>query len=780
MMISPEGYRKELKNLTLEELSERKEKLEKFINDYENNNLSEQEYLVKPSPKTKYELYKEYLDEVMIELGLRRHQSEWEGVKVFESQCANCKNYLGDINCKIYGEIDFDILGNKKVCPNRKDNVEGNNENYNAKDNKAINDIINEKLQEFDDNTANNLKKYILEIMEKIIALPNDFETSISKIINYNPKSNFVDPLTQGIIFNKVSEICKEIKINLQLTYDDFGGLAFYYTFIKMEENKMIESEKNFEFLNKSIEKLTKKLAQAYDNNDQEQITKLQNEIKEATNRQLQKNVNKLVKEDLKEKNYYINREVLLNKLGYLYEHRDKRKNYLTEKDFILDELKIIKNELMSNEGFETIYIPCGRAQHCINEFIYYLEKKQVNDCLMDIYEVIESDKNGIYNPIINKDFNYSIYIGNEEKSIILNMVNRLEAYLNDSSNKYSTENLFKKAKEEFNYFVENEYGVNKYLSLPLPLSYNKLKSLILLSSVHETDHETEEIYKCGYVLIDTITGNVEYKLETEQLLSNNFKLNLLNFTPKIEIPINNKDDYNNLYDRYFKLLDDLILMYESKKENIENSDKIKEFLNIYRSIASESEQIEYSLNNEFLSWCLVSLQKQTIEKLDFEKQNVIMKETYIDENGHEQERERNIQITKFPSEKDKTDLISKIDAKLKDVNPSYEPSIQDNITKDNRNHNVKELIDKTDEKIRKINDDIAKDISHKISNLPDGTEFNFQQFMNDYNITEEDKKLISDLICDYCQNNNIVIVEKFHNTNIDPVWNIPRIKKST
>lgn len=37
MMISPEEYRKELKNLTLEELSERKEKLEKFINDYENN-----------------------------------------------------------------------------------------------------------------------------------------------------------------------------------------------------------------------------------------------------------------------------------------------------------------------------------------------------------------------------------------------------------------------------------------------------------------------------------------------------------------------------------------------------------------------------------------------------------------------------------------------------------------------------------------------------------------------------------------------------------------------
>lgn len=775
MMISLEEYKKELKNLTLEELSERKQKLEKFINDYENNNISEQEYSVELSPQTKYKLFKKYLDEVMIEFGLRRHQSEWEGVKVFESQCANCKNYLGDINCKIYGEIAFDILGNKKVCLNRKDNVERNDENHNTKDNKVITNIIDEKLQEFDDNTANNLRKYILEIMETIIDLPNNFETSISKIINYNPESNFVDPLAQGIIFNKVSEICKEIKINLQLTYDGFGGLAFYYTFIKMEENKITESENSFKFLNKSIEKLAKELAQAYENTDQEQITKLQNKIKEATNRQLKKDVNKLVKKDLKEKKYYINREILLNKLGYLYEHRDKRKNYLTEKDFILDELKTIKNELMSNDGFETIYIPCVRAQHCINEFIYYLEKKQVNDCLMDIYEVIESDKNGIYNPTINKDFNYSIYISNEEKSIILNMVNRLDAYLNNSSNKYSTENLFKKAKGEFNYFVENEYGVNKYLSLPLPLSYNKLKSLILLSSVSET----EEIYKCGCVLIDTITGNIEYKLEAEQLLSNNFQLNLLNYTSKIEIPINNKDDYNNLYDRYFKLLDDLILMYESKSEYIDNKDKIKEFLNIYRNIASESEQIEYSLNNEFLSWCLISLPKQKIEKLDFEKQNVIIKETYIDEKGHEQERERSVQMTKFPPKEEKVDLISKIDTKLKDINPNYEPPIRDNIVKSNKNHNVKELIDIIDEKTRKINESIATDIFQKIANLPDGTEFNFQQFMSNYDIEDQDKFVISDLICNYCKDNEITIVEKFPGTDLDLPWNISRIKKN-
>ena len=97
-----------------------------------------------------------------------------------------------------------------------------------------------------------------------------------------------------------------------------------------------------------------------------------------------------LLEEEILGKASYINRENLLNKLGYLYNYKEKRNNYLTEKDFILDELKTIKNELMSNYGIEIPYTPCVRAQHCINEFIYYLERNQANDCLMDIYEVIE------------------------------------------------------------------------------------------------------------------------------------------------------------------------------------------------------------------------------------------------------------------------------------------------------------------------------------------------------------------------------------------------------
>jgi len=141
-----------------------------------------------------------------------------------------------------------------------------------------------------------------------------------------------------------------------------------------------------------------------------------------------------LLEEEILGKATYINREKLLSKLGYyLGGDKDKRERFSNEKDFVLDEIKIIKEELQSNSGIDIPYTPCVRAKYCIDEFTHYLEKGQINDCLMDIYEVIESDKNEIYSPI-NKEFKYSTYICNEEKNIILNMVNRLESYLNNST----------------------------------------------------------------------------------------------------------------------------------------------------------------------------------------------------------------------------------------------------------------------------------------------------------------------------------------------------------
>lgn len=40
-------------------------------------------------------------------------------VKCSESQCANCKNYCGDIDCSIFKTIPFEYLGNRQECPKR-------------------------------------------------------------------------------------------------------------------------------------------------------------------------------------------------------------------------------------------------------------------------------------------------------------------------------------------------------------------------------------------------------------------------------------------------------------------------------------------------------------------------------------------------------------------------------------------------------------------------------------------------------------------------------------
>ena len=54
----------ELENSTCEEIYEKKKSIEKFINDYENNNIPREDYLVKPSPQTKYKMFKDCLIEI--------------------------------------------------------------------------------------------------------------------------------------------------------------------------------------------------------------------------------------------------------------------------------------------------------------------------------------------------------------------------------------------------------------------------------------------------------------------------------------------------------------------------------------------------------------------------------------------------------------------------------------------------------------------------------------------------------------------------------------------
>lgn len=101
--------------------------------------------------------------------------------------------------------------------------------------------ISDEKLITIIEEVVGNNKTYftqVYNIVKKIIDLPTKKITTIAKLINYNPKENFIDPLTQGMISRYVEEICQKLNIELESTKDKIGGLAYYNEFKKIDYNK--------------------------------------------------------------------------------------------------------------------------------------------------------------------------------------------------------------------------------------------------------------------------------------------------------------------------------------------------------------------------------------------------------------------------------------------------------------------------------------------------------------------------------------------------------------
>lgn len=101
----------------------------------------------------------------------------------------------------------------------------------------TIDDVIKDNEEAVDNKDA-NYKDQVYTILKKIIDLPSETITTITDLINYNPKETFVDPLTQGQISRLVKETCKKLNIELEENRDDFGGLAYYYQFKKINNNK--------------------------------------------------------------------------------------------------------------------------------------------------------------------------------------------------------------------------------------------------------------------------------------------------------------------------------------------------------------------------------------------------------------------------------------------------------------------------------------------------------------------------------------------------------------
>ncbi|HIT10006.1 MAG TPA: hypothetical protein IAC24_00115, partial [Candidatus Onthousia faecigallinarum] len=101
-----------------------------------------------------------------------------------------------------------------------------------------VDDVIKDN-EEVIDNKDENYKDQVYTIIKKIIDLPSETITTIADLINYNPNETFVEPLTQGQIRRLVKEICKKLNIELEENRDGFGGLAYYYQFKKVNNDKV-------------------------------------------------------------------------------------------------------------------------------------------------------------------------------------------------------------------------------------------------------------------------------------------------------------------------------------------------------------------------------------------------------------------------------------------------------------------------------------------------------------------------------------------------------------
>ena len=93
-------------------------------------------------------------------------------------------------------------------------------------------------IEEVVGNEDQYLNTTVYDVMKKIIDLPTETTTTIADLINYNPNETFVEPLTQGQIRRLVKETCKKLNIELEENRDGFGGLAYYYQFKKVDNNR--------------------------------------------------------------------------------------------------------------------------------------------------------------------------------------------------------------------------------------------------------------------------------------------------------------------------------------------------------------------------------------------------------------------------------------------------------------------------------------------------------------------------------------------------------------
>lgn len=106
---------------------------------------------------------------------------------------------------------------------------------------KIIDKVIEDDNDEF-------LNKQVPEIVEKIKDMPYSVETTIAKLINYDPVNIFVSPLMQGKILNAVKDNCKKNKICIEEIRGEerYTGLPYHIPFMKVEKTNSIDNDSKY------------------------------------------------------------------------------------------------------------------------------------------------------------------------------------------------------------------------------------------------------------------------------------------------------------------------------------------------------------------------------------------------------------------------------------------------------------------------------------------------------------------------------------------------------
>lgn len=103
------------------------------------------------------------------------------------------------------------------------------------------------EIEKEKENNMNAKEKILSMLIQKIEELPYNIETTLAQLINYNPQEEFVEPLAQGEMYNKLMEYCKQRNIGISQS-DEITGLAYYYKFKKINLKESEENVMNKEF----------------------------------------------------------------------------------------------------------------------------------------------------------------------------------------------------------------------------------------------------------------------------------------------------------------------------------------------------------------------------------------------------------------------------------------------------------------------------------------------------------------------------------------------------